>query len=434
MTCFMVINRYCPATTEAGIEKTGKRMDQMAEEKKRLTGRKIVLGVSGGIGAYKAAELARSFIKEGAQVSVVMTQSATRFITPLTMETLSQNPVGLDMFSLTDERAIGHIERARWADIFVVAPATANFLAKAANGIADDLLSTISLAMTCPVVLAPAMNTRMWNHSAVQENLATLISRNVRVVQPGEGELACGEEGAGRLADLSQIVDAVRDSLSRQDLQGIRVLVSAGPTREPIDPVRFISNRSTGRMGYALARRAADRGADVTLVSGPVELERPADMAVIDVVTAKEMNNAVQAALPDSDWLLMSAAVADFAPSSAQENKIKKSGKDGMSIDLVLNPDILREAAVLKGHRLYAGFAAETENVLESAGEKLAAKGLDMIVANDVSREDTGFASEDNQGTIIDSFGKTVQIPKMTKDQMADRILDHALSLWKERQ
>ena len=406
----------------------------MAEEKNRLTGRKIVLGVSGGIGAYKAAELARSFIKEGAQVSVVMTQSATRFITPLTLETLSQNPVGLDMFSLTDERAIGHIERARWADIFVVAPATANFLAKAANGIADDLLSTISLAMTCPVVLAPAMNTRMWNHSAVQENLATLISRNVRVVQPGEGELACGEEGAGRLADLSQIVDAVRDSLSRQDLQGIRVLVSAGPTREPIDPVRFISNRSTGRMGYALARRAADRGADVTLVSGPVELERPADMAVIDVVTAKEMNNAVQAALPDSDWLLMSAAVADFAPSSAQENKIKKSGKDGMSIDLVRNPDILREAAVLKGHRLYAGFAAETENVLESAGEKLAAKGLDMIVANDVSREDTGFASEDNQGTIIDSLGKTVQIPKMTKDQMADRILDHALSLWKERQ
>jgi phosphopantothenoylcysteine decarboxylase/phosphopantothenate--cysteine ligase len=407
---------------------------QMTENMNRLTGRKIVLGVSGGIGAYKAAELARSFIKEGAQVSVVMTQSATRFITPLTMETLSQNPVGLDMFSLTDERAIGHIERARWADVFVVAPATANFLAKAANGIADDLLSTISLAMTCPVVLAPAMNTRMWNHSAVQENLATLLSRNVRVVQPGEGELACGEEGAGRLADLSQIVDAVRDSLSRQDLQGIRVLVSAGPTREPIDPVRFISNRSTGRMGYALARRAADRGADVTLVSGPVELERPADMAVIDVVTAREMNDAVQAALPDSDWLLMSAAVADFAPSSAQEKKIKKSGKDGMSIDLVRNPDILREAAVLKGHRLYAGFAAETENVLESAGEKLAAKGLDMIVANDVSREDTGFASEDNQGTIIDSLGKTVQIPKMTKDQMADRILDHALSLWKERQ
>ena len=227
--------------------------------------------------------------------------------------------------------------------------------------------------MTCPVVVAPAMNTRMWNHPAVQENLATLISRNVRVVQPGEGELACREEGAGRLADLSQIVDAVRDSLSRQDLDGIRVLVSAGPTREPIDPVRFISNRSTGRMGYALARRAADRGAEVTLVSGPVELEKPADMAVIDVVTAREMNDAVQAALPDADWLIMSAAVADFTPSSAHENKIKKSGKEGMSIDLVRNPDILREAAVLKDNRLYAGFAAETENVLESAGEKLAA-------------------------------------------------------------
>lgn len=405
----------------------------MAEMKNRLTGRKIVLGVTGGIGAYKAAELARSFIKEGAQVSVVMTESATRFITPLTLETLSQNPVGLDMFSLTDERAIGHIERARWADLFIVAPATANFLAKAASGIADDLLTTISLAMTCPVVVAPAMNTRMWNHPAVQENLAKLVSRGVMVVQPGEGELACGEEGAGRLADLPQILQAARDSLSPGDLEGVRVLVSAGPTREPIDPVRFISNRSTGRMGYALARCAADRGAQVTLISGPVELENPGDVSVMDVVTAREMNEAVQAALPDADWLIMSAAVADFTPSSVQGSKIKKSGKEGMSIDLVRNPDILREAADGKGSRLFIGFAAETEDVLKSAGEKLIAKGLDMIVANDVSREDTGFASEENQGTIIDALGKTVQIPKMSKYQMANRILDHALIMWKAR-
>ena len=417
----------------------------MVETQSRLTGRKIVLGITGGIGAYKAAELARSFIKEGAQVSVVMTESATRFVTPLTMETLSQNPVGLDMFSLTDERTIGHIERARWADLFVVAPATANYIGKAANGIADDLLTTISLAMTCPVLIAPAMNTRMWNHPAVQENLRTLISRNVRVVQPGEGELACGEEGAGRLADLSSIVEAAKDTLSQgelpgdlpkdlpKDLEGIRVLVSAGPTREPIDPVRFISNRSTGRMGYAIAQCAADRGAIVNLVSGPVELKGPAGVSVEKVVTATEMNKAVQQSLPDADWLIMSAAVADFSPSSTQENKIKKSGKEGMIIELVRNPDILKEAAGFKAGRLFVGFAAETRDVLESASEKLSGKGLDMIVANDVSRDDTGFGSEDNQGMIIDSRGGRVQIPKMTKSQMADLILDHALSLWKDR-
>ncbi|MDT8396913.1 MAG: bifunctional phosphopantothenoylcysteine decarboxylase/phosphopantothenate--cysteine ligase CoaBC [bacterium] len=405
----------------------------MEETQSRLFGRKILLGITGGIGAYKAAELTRALQREGAQVSVVMTGNATRFITPLTMETLSRNPVGLDMFSLTDERTIGHIERARWAELFLVAPATANFIGKAANGIADDLLTTILLVMTCPVVVAPAMNSRMWGHPAVRENLAKLRERGVRIVPPEEGELACGEEGPGRLADPSLIIEEVRNCLSERDLEGIRVLVSAGPTREPIDPVRFISNRSTGRMGYALARSAAERGALVALVSGPVELERPGKVAVREVTTAKQMNDAVQESLPDADWLIMAAAVADYTPSRTLDQKIRKEGREEMSIELVRNPDILREAAQLKGSRLYVGFAAETEEVVASAREKLAAKGLDMIVANDVSGKETGFASDHNMGTIIDNAGGTVKIPKMTKREMANRILDHALVLWKSR-
>jgi phosphopantothenoylcysteine decarboxylase/phosphopantothenate--cysteine ligase len=405
----------------------------MKETEKGLYGRKILLGITGGIGAYKAAELTRAFVREGAQISVVMTQSATRFITPLTMETLSRTPVGLDMFSLTDERTIGHIERAKWADLFLVAPATANYIGKAANGIADDLLTTISLAMTCPVVLAPAMNSRMWSHPAVQKNLATLRERQVRIVPPEEGELACGDEGPGRLAQPERILEEVRNCLSERDLEGVRILVSAGPTREPIDPVRFISNRSTGRMGYALAQSAAARGAVVTLVTGPVELDRPGNATVHEVTTAKEMNRAVQDALPDTDWLIMAAAVADFAPARSQKKKIKKAGREEMNIELVRNPDILSEAAPGKSGRLYVGFAAETDNVLASAKEKLAAKGLDMIVANDVSREDTGFASDHNMGTILDSEGNSVKIPKMTKSEMANRILDHALNMWKAK-
>jgi phosphopantothenoylcysteine decarboxylase/phosphopantothenate--cysteine ligase len=337
------------------------------------------------------------------------------------------------MFSLTDERTIGHIERAKWADLFLVAPATANYIGKAANGIADDLLTTISLAMTCPVVLAPAMNSRMWSHPAVQKNLATLRERQVRIVPPEEGELACGDEGPGRLAQPERILEEVRNCLSERDLEGVRILVSAGPTREPIDPVRFISNRSTGRMGYALAQSAAARGAVVTLVTGPVELDRPGNATVHEVTTAKEMNRAVQDALPDTDWLIMAAAVADFAPARSQKKKIKKAGREEMNIELVRNPDILREAAPGKGGRLYVGFAAETDNVLASAKEKLAAKGLDMIVANDVSRVDTGFASDHNMGTIIDSEGNSVKIPKVTKFEMANRILDHALTMWKAK-
>jgi phosphopantothenoylcysteine decarboxylase/phosphopantothenate--cysteine ligase len=278
------------------------------------------------------------------------------------------------------------------------------------------------------------MNTRMWNHPTVRANISTLADRGVTVVRPGEGELACGDEGAGRLADLPEIVRSVREAFSPGDLDGVRIVVSAGPTREPIDPVRFISNRSTGRMGYALARRAAERGAKVALVSGPVELEVPANVSARGVVTAREMHEAIMASLPDADWLAMSAAVADFTPSVTHENKYKKSGKKVTSLDLVRTPDILQEASTFKENRLYIGFAAETEDVLSSASKKLSDKGLDMIVANDVSLEDSGFASEENQGTIIDSAGSKFPIPKMSKLEMADRILDHALKIWKKRE
>jgi phosphopantothenoylcysteine decarboxylase/phosphopantothenate--cysteine ligase len=398
----------------------------------RLGGKKVLLGVTGGIGAYKAAELVRIFIREGAEVSVVMTENATRFITPLTMETLSRNPVGLEMFSLTEERTISHIDRAGSADVFVVAPATANYIGKAAIGIADDLITTITLAVRCPLIVAPAMNSRMWSHPSVVQNIAVLQSRGVGVVPPEEGELACGEEGPGRLADPRNIVEAVARTFSSRDLEGIRILVTAGPTREPIDPVRFLSNRSTGRMGFALAEAAALRGGEVTLIAGPVSLPAPPAKSYREVCTAEEMYNEVRDALPDSDWLIMSAAVADFRPSSISVEKIKKGGKDSLSLELSRNPDILREVAALKGSRLFIGFAAETKDPVEGAKRKMKKKKLDLIVANDVSGTETGFASEENRATLIDRNGNMEDLPRMPKRVMADRILDNALKIWRK--
>ena len=400
----------------------------------RLSGRNVLLGVTGGIGAYKAAYLVRELQKEGANVSVVMTESATRFITPLTMETLSGYPVGLDMFSLTEERTIGHIDRAGWADVFVVAPATANYLGKAAGGIADDLLTTITLAVTCPVILAPAMNSKMWAHQAVKNNLQTLIQRGALVVEPGEGELACGEEGVGRLAEPERILEVINACFLDRDLAGLRLLITAGPTREAIDPVRFISNRSSGRMGYALAEAALRRGAQVTVVSGPVALTVP-DRAVLSrVTTAKEMLTEVENNLPEIDWLIMAAAVADFAPSDFSKDKVKKGEKQGITLRLSRNPDILKVLSTRKGERLFLGFAAETRDLLENAQKKAREKGLDLIVANDVSGAETGFESEENSGVILDQEGLLEEIPRMSKLEMADRILDAALKTWKEKQ
>lgn len=398
-----------------------------------LAGRKVLLGITGGIGAYKAAELVRNFIREGADVSVVMTRSATRFITPLTLEALSRNPVGLDMFSLTEERAIGHIDRAQSADVFVVAPATANFIGKAANGIADDLLTTITLAVRCPIVIAPAMNSRMWSHPAVVTNLDVLSSRGVKVVPPEEGELACGEEGPGRLAELGSIVEAAARILSKGDLEGIRILVTAGPTREPVDPVRFLSNRSTGKMGYAIAQAAIARGAEVTLVSGPVTLEAPPVKSLIRVTTGEEMLREVKTALDNSQWLIMTAAVADFRPSEAADKKLKKEGRDSLILELSRNPDILTEVSAQKADRLFVGFAAETGDPVESASRKIRQKNLDLIVANDISGQETGFESDDNAATILDAEGNLEDLPKMPKRVMADRILDRALQVWKKK-
>jgi phosphopantothenoylcysteine decarboxylase/phosphopantothenate--cysteine ligase len=398
-----------------------------------LTGKNVLLGVTGGIGAYKAAQLLRDLQREGAQVSVVMTESATRFISPLTMETLSGFPVGLDMFSLTEERVIGHIDRAGWADAFVVAPATANYLGKAAGGIADDLLTTIALAVTCPVIIAPAMNSRMWAHPAVKQNLQALEDRGAVVVSPGEGQLACGEEGPGRLAEPERIVQEVAASLRTGDLAGIRVLITAGPTREAVDPVRFISNRSSGRMGYALAAAAARRGATVTIVSGPVEISHPAATQLKKVTTAREMLAGIEGALPDADWLIMAAAVADFAPSDPRGEKVKKGGRQELTLKLSRNPDILEAVRPMKGDRLFVGFAAETNDLVKNAREKVRGKDLDLIVANDVSGDETGFESEENSGVILDQGDLAEEIPRMTKAQMADRILDTTLRVWKDK-
>jgi phosphopantothenoylcysteine decarboxylase/phosphopantothenate--cysteine ligase len=398
-----------------------------------LTGINVLLGVTGGIGAYKAAQLLRDFQREGAQVSVVMTESATRFISPLTMETLSGYPVGLDMFSLTEERTIGHIDRASWADVFVVAPATGNYLGKAAGGIADDLLTTIALALTCQVILAPAMNSRMWAHPAVKQNLKILVERGAIVVPPGEGKLACGEEGPGRLAEPERIVEGVVASLRGRDLSGIRVLITAGPTREAMDPVRFISNRSSGRMGYALAAAAVRRGAQVMIISGPVEIPAPATAKIKKVTTASEMLSGIEKALPETDWLIMAAAVADFAPSKARKDKIKKGTKQELTLELLRNPDILEAVRPLKGDRLFVGFAAETRNLVENARKKVKGKDLDLIVANDVSGEETGFESDENSGVILDQGDLAEEIPWMSKIQMADIILDAALRSWKAK-
>ncbi|UCF29855.1 MAG: bifunctional phosphopantothenoylcysteine decarboxylase/phosphopantothenate--cysteine ligase CoaBC [bacterium] len=395
-----------------------------------INGIKVLLGITGGIGAYKSAELIRLFMKQGAEVSVVMTRNATQFITPLTVETLSRNPVGTDLFSLSEERSIDHISRARWADLMVIAPATANYLAKAAHGIADDLLTTISLAATCPVLIAPAMNSAMWDHVTVRSNLEILTSRGVAVVPPTEGELACGEEGVGRMADPEQIVAAAAAAIQLHDLDGVRVLVTAGPTREAVDPVRFLSNRSSGKMGYALAEAAATRGAEVILVSGPAALDPPSGVTLVSVESAREMLAAVRANLKACQWVIMAAAVADFRPSAVLESKLKKKGRQGLSLDLTANPDILKTIAADKGNRLYIGFAAETEDLLENARAKLEGKGLDLIVGNDVTERGSGFGSETNQAVIILRDGTVERLPLMTKRELADQILDQSMRCW----
>ena len=388
-----------------------------------LQGRTVVVGLSGGIACYKACEVVRLLAQAGARVSVVMTAGAQQFVTPLTLQTLSGHPVATDTFSLTQESEIGHIRLADTADVILVAPATANVIAKLAGGIADDLLTTVLLATRARVLVAPAMNVHMWQHPATQENVERLRARGVQFVGPASGSLACGWEGEGRLAEPVDIVEAVSRLLIAQDLAGERILVSAGPTLEPLDPVRHLSNRSSGKMGYAVARAAARRGADVTLVSGPTALPPPVGARVIAVETASEMARALAAEFPKASVLVMSAAVADYRPRRALPRKLKK-GARALALDLERTPDILAGLARRKGRRLVIGFAAETHDVVEEARRKLGAKRLDLIVANDVTVPGAAFGGDTNVVHLPDGAGREEALPQLSKDEVAGRILD----------
>jgi len=386
------------------------------------------VGVCGGIAAYKVADLIRELGRAGARVQVVMTAAAQQFITPLTLQTLSGHPVATDLFDLTQESEIGHIHLADSADVVLIAPATANLIGKAAHGLADDLLSTILVATRAPVVMAPAMNVNMFNNPLVRANLAHLGAHGVRVVEPAEGSLACGYEGKGRLPDTLVLLAEVERALTGADLAGHRIVVTAGPNREAIDPVRFISNRSTGKMGFALAGAAWRRGAEVTLIAGPTSLATPHGVRRLDVTTAAEMHDAVMGEIKQATILLMTAAVADYRPREIAPQKLKKQ-PGGLTLQLTRTVDILQAVAASKRRPIVVGFAAETEDVLANAERKLRGKKLDMIVANDVGGIDTGFAVDTNAVTIIDRKGERETTPLLSKTEVADRVLDRVLTL-----
>ncbi|HEX4462790.1 MAG TPA: bifunctional phosphopantothenoylcysteine decarboxylase/phosphopantothenate--cysteine ligase CoaBC [Polyangia bacterium] len=393
-----------------------------------LNGRRIVVGVAGGIAAYKAAELVRALVKLGAQVRVVMTRAAQEFITPLTLQSLSQQPVATDTFDLSQEQTIGHIQVADWAELLVIAPATADIIARLAHGLANDLLSTVALACRAPLLLAPAMNVNMWQHPATQANLRLLVERGVSTCGPDAGELACGWVGQGRMIEAADIAAACVQALGKRDWRGRRVLVTAGPTFEPIDPVRFVGNRSTGKMGFAVARQAARRGAQVTLVAGPVALTTPPGVTRVDVETALEMRDATLAHADGNALIVMTAAVADYRPAEVAPHKLKKDALgDAPSVALTRNPDILAELAGRAP--VVVGFAAETEDVERHALAKLRAKRCDLIVANDVSEAGSGFGTDTNRVLIVGRDGAVEPLPQLTKDEVADRILDRAARL-----
>jgi phosphopantothenoylcysteine decarboxylase/phosphopantothenate--cysteine ligase len=397
-----------------------------------MKGRKIIVGVTGGIAAYKAAELVRRLVKQGAVTKVAMTRHATKFITPLTLETLSGNRVVADMWD-SETHPLDHISWGQDSDLIIIAPATANFIGKMAHGIGDDFLSTLVIAATARVLVCPSMNTQMYLSQAVQENLQVLKARGCAIMEPGSGELACHTEGQGRLPEPEDILEEARMLLSRQDLSGLRILVTAGATLEPVDPVRYMSNRSSGKMGYALARAARMRGAKVSLVSGPTALKPPRDVALSRVKTAEEMRRAVLAECRQYDVIIKAAAVLDWRPKKTAEHKIKK-GREVQTIELVENPDILAELGCSRGNNrcLLVGFAAETQDLLANAEEKLKKKNLDLIVVNDVSREDAGFEADTNAVKIIYRDGRTEELPLMTKEEVAHHLLDRIKILWEK--
>lgn len=393
-----------------------------------LSGLRIVLGVTGSIAAYKAVGLLRLLTAESATVRVVMTAGARRFITPLTFEVLSGAHVATDLFEAHQEML--HLSLSEEADAILIAPATAHCLAKAALGLADDLLSTMLLTTRCPVIIAPAMDGDMWQHPTVVDHVATLRRRGIVVVDPEDGPLASGRSGKGRLADEQRIVAALRMAFHpRRDWSGRRVLISAGPTQESIDPVRYLSNRSSGKMGYALAEAAKVRGAAVMLISGPTALTPPQGIEVQQVITAEEMRHAILSRLPWSDTVIMAAAVADFRPAKPMAHKLKKQRVTLTSLELEPTTDILKEVAERRTTQILVGFAAETQDLLAHAQEKLQAKDVDVLVANDVSAPDAGFGSDTNRVTLLDRQGSCEEVPLMSKRALADRILDHILAV-----
>ena len=397
-----------------------------------LQGKTIILGVSGGIAVYKAVELLRLLTKAGAEVHVIMTKSAQEFVTPLTFQTLSRHPVHTDLFNLYQEQEIGHISLADRADLFILAPATANLVGKIAQGLADDLLTTSVMATKAPVLVVPAMNSNMYENPIYQRNEKLLIEFGYHLLEPVRGELACGWEGQGKLPAPEQILNRALAVLAPKDLAGCRVLVTAGPTREELDPVRYLSNYSSGKMGYAVAAAASRRGALVTLVSGPTALPVPAGLTFVPVASAEEMKIAVTEHAGTAEVVIKAAAVADYRPVLRSGQKLKKAG-DELVLKLEKNPDILAELGANKGERILIGFAAETEKLLAHAGEKLRNKNLDLIVANDVTREGAGFNVDTNIVRFLHPNGQVEELELMSKEQVAERLLDRVAGLWRAK-
>jgi phosphopantothenoylcysteine decarboxylase/phosphopantothenate--cysteine ligase len=394
-----------------------------------LKDKTIVLGITGGIAAYKAADLASKLTQAGAKVETIMTEAAKKFITPLTLRNITHRPVVTDMFELSSEWSVAHVALAEAADVVVIAPATANTIARLAAGIADDMIGTVVLATQAPVIIAPAMNDNMYRNTVTQQNVAALKKRGFTFIGPEYGRLASGKIGKGRLADTFKIIEAIEKVLVKKaDLEGKRIVVTAGGTQEPIDPVRHISNRSSGKMGYALAEAARDRGAQVTLVTAPATQPIPDGVEVVKVRTAAEMKKAVAAAVKKADALIMAAAPADYQPKAIARSKIKKESKESLTLELIKTPDILSE---VKGDFIKVGFAAESENMVVNAKKKLVNKGLDLVVANDITQADAGFDVDTNRVTLIDKKGKVDELPLMSKREVAERILDRVKGLLK---
>ena len=388
-----------------------------------LINKRILLGVTGGIAAYKSAELLRRLQDQGAEVRVVMTRGAQEFITPLTMQALSGYPVQIDLLDTETETVMGHIELARWADLILIAPATADFMARLVAGRGDDLLTTICLAATCKIAVAPAMNQAMWSKNTTQDNLAKLKISGAIMLQPDEGIQACGEIGVGRLMSIPDIVSAVSSAFYSGALKGQKVVITAGPTREAIDPVRYISNHSSGKQGYAIAEAAVEAGANVELITGPTSLAPPQRVRVHSVESAEDMFNEVQATIEGADIFIGVAAVADYRPKVSSNHKIKKEGDDGLTLEMVQNPDILKFVAGRKEKPFTVGFAAETGSLIEHAKQKLQKKKLDMIIANNVADPNIGFNSDNNQTIVLTATAKH-ELPMMSKTELARQLID----------